>query len=194
MKLLAGLGNFGEEYEETRHNIGFKIIDAIAQKYEFTNFNNKFYAKITKVKIAQHDIILCMPMSYMNNSGIPISKLLNFYKIPLSDAYIFHDDLDVQLGKIKIKTGGGNAGHNGLKSIDQHMGKDYHRIRIGIGRPEMKSMVSDYVLGDFFKEESNTINNTINFIVQNIELLLNDKCDELIKNHTNEINKLLDKN
>jgi len=149
MKLVIGLGNPGFKYEETRHNLGFNAIEALAEKFKISEFQDKFDGKIAKATIFNQDVIFFLPMTFMNNSGIPISKIVNFYKIPLSDIFIIFDDLDLAVGKIKIRMGGRDAGHNGLKSIDSHIGKNYNKIKIGIGRPALASMVTNYVLNKF---------------------------------------------
>lgn len=153
MMLLVGLGNPGSAYKATRHNIGFIAVDEIAHRYNFSSSRIKFTAEISEGLIGLERIISIRPLTYMNNSGIAVREVANFYKIPVHNILVCHDDLDIPLGKIKVKRGGGHGGHNGLKSIDAHLGKEYLRLRIGIGHPGDKDMVSDYVLGRFSKQE-----------------------------------------
>jgi len=151
MTLIVGLGNIGNEYKNTRHNIGFIAIDKLLSNLNFTTINKPiFKGEVFK----SGEYFLLKPSTYMNNSGESVEAVKNFYKIDNSDIIVIHDDLDLKLGSLKFKKGGGNAGHNGLKSIDKHIGNDYHRIRIGIGRPENRDIpIIDYVLGKFKKEE-----------------------------------------
>lgn len=151
--VLVGLGNPGEKYALNRHNIGFMAVDAIAAAYHFPPFKMKFSAAISEGTIGSHKVILCKPMTYMNLSGQSVGELMRFYKIPATQAYVVHDDLDLELGKVKLKIGGGNGGHNGLKSLDQHIGKEYWRVRLGIGHPGHRDAVTSYVLGNFAKSD-----------------------------------------
>lgn len=167
MKLLVGLGNPGTEYEKTRHNIGFMLIEKIALGLSFQKKFNSIYT-------INNGLILAMPQTYMNKSGESIQQIMRFYKIPIESLYVVHDDIDLELGKIKIKIGGGNGGHNGLKSIDQHIGANYVRIRLGIGRPQYGN-VSDYVLQNFRQDELSLVNKMINFMSENIDNLLDQK-------------------
>lgn len=184
MKLLVGLGNPGTKYQHTRHNVGFNAIRIIADKYEVLGFQDKFDGQMAKVKIFDEQISLFMPMTYMNNSGIPISKIVNFYKIPIDDIYVIFDDLDLGVGRIKIKKGGGDIGHNGLKSIDNHIGKAYNKVRIGIDHPQDKIIVSDYVLSPFTNSELKKINTVLNFMAENNSMLLNKDFDRFMNLYT----------
>ncbi len=157
MFVLAGLGNPGSKYAMNRHNIGFMAIDLIADSYHFPAFKHKFRCEFTEGKLGDHKVILCKPMTYMNLSGTALSELLGFYKIPLDHLYVFHDDLDLAPFKVKLKLGGGSGGHNGLTSIDQHVGKDYWRVRLGIGHPGHKDAVTGHVLGNFRKDEEDDL-------------------------------------
>ncbi len=177
MKLLIGLGNPGEEYGNTRHNIGFQIITLLFEKYGINDFENKFDGRLAKAKVKNVDALLFMPMTYMNNSGIPALKIKNFYKIDLQDIYVIHDDLDLELGRIKVKKGGGNAGHNGLKSLDACLGKEYSRVRIGIGRPEHQG-VSNYVLSKFSKDEFTPLEKKICILTKKFNFLLENNLEQ----------------
>lgn len=154
MLLLVGLGNPGEKYQNTKHNFGFLLVDQIVKDYKFIPKSKKsdfelFYAEIEGIKI-----LLLKPMKYMNLSGGPVIEIKNFYKIDQENIIVLHDDLDIELGRIKLKIGGGSGGHNGLKDIDNKIGQNYWRIRLGIGRPEHKYYeIADYVLSNFKEEE-----------------------------------------
>ena len=150
MFLIAGLGNPGAQYADTRHNIGFMAIDALAGRASFTS---KFHSEVVTHTIDGEKCLLLKPQTYMNNSGRAIQSAMTFYKIPLQNVIVLHDEIDLPLGKIRIKQGGGANGHNGLKDIDQLVGGDYWRIRLGVGRPEGQAPVHDYVLGRFTSEQ-----------------------------------------
>ncbi len=152
--LIVGLGNPGDKYKNTKHNFGFILSSQIISDYNLSLKSKNSSYELFLGKIANHDIFVLNPLKYMNLSGSPVLEVKNFYKINLSDIVVLHDDLDVEFGKIKLKIGGGNAGHNGLKDIDQFIGKDYFRLRLGIGRPENKDYeISNYVLSKFTEEE-----------------------------------------
>lgn len=153
MKLFVGLGNPGAKYEQNRHNIGFLALDRIASSQGLHGWKKKFQGLAADCEINGERVLLLKPDTYMNESGRSVGEAARFLKIQLSDIYVFHDELDLAPGKIKIKTGGGNAGHNGLRSITAHLGNDYHRVRLGIGHPGSKDAVVHYVLGDFAKAE-----------------------------------------
>lgn len=170
--LLIGLGNPGKSYAGNRHNIGFMTADAIAEAYGFSKGSKKFQGLISEGTIASAKALLLKPQTYMNLSGGPGSDAARFYKIPAERIIVIHDELDLPLGKLRVKRGGGNGGHNGLKSLDEHLGKDYWRIRVGIGHPGDKDMVSDYVLSDFTKSERRQAEMMVGEIAKNIGLLL----------------------
>ena len=157
MKLIVGLGNVGSEYTNTRHNIGFIIIDKILQ-----NLDSKKISKNFKGELFQSgDYLFLKPSTYMNLSGESVVLVRDFYKIDNKDIIVIHDDIDLKLGALKIKNGGSDGGHNGIKSIDKHIGNSYYRIRVGIGRPENREKVVDYVLGRFKDEELDALSNSI---------------------------------
>ena len=152
--LLAGLGNPGEKYAGNRHNIGFMAADAMAADYGFPAWRAKFQGLFAEGKIADQKVILLKPTTYMNNSGQSVKAASQFYKIKPDRIVILHDELDIEPGKVKVKLGGGNAGHNGLKSIQAHLGTpDFWRVRLGIGHPGDRDKVHSYVLKDFGKVE-----------------------------------------
>jgi len=154
MHLFIGLGNFGKEYEKTRHNFGFLALDQIILDYNFQNLGKKFSSEIFAGEIDGKKIIALKPQTYMNNSGVAALSASTFYKIPPQNIIVFHDEVDIHLGKIKVKIDGGAAGHNGIKSLDSAIGKEYWRVRLGVGRPENAGFeLSDYVLSRFTKDE-----------------------------------------
>lgn len=154
MWLFVGLGNPGAEYAGHRHNIGFMAVDEIARVYGFSAFRSKFQGEVSEGRIAGENVLLLKPQTFMNESGQSVGKAAKFYKIPPERIVVFHDELDLKPGEVRVKTGGGNAGHNGLKSIQAHLGTpDFVRVRLGIGHPGDKGRVSGYVLSDFTKAE-----------------------------------------
>lgn len=172
MFLFVGLGNIGNEYKETRHNTGFLAVDKIIEEYNFINQGKKFHSEIWTGTINCEKGIIIKPQTFMNKSGIAVSEVANFYKIPLEKIYVFHDDLDLELGRVKHKIGGGSAGHNGIKSIDEMVGKDYHRVRIGIDRPQFDDVIN-FVVKKFTEEERVKVENSFIKIANNANLLLN---------------------
>lgn len=153
MKLFVGLGNPGEKYARHRHNVGFMAVEHIAERHRFGPWKRKFSGTAADGEIAGEKVILLKPDTYMNESGRAVGEATRFLKIGIEDVVAFHDELDIAAGKIKVKTGGGNAGHNGLRSITQHVGNDFVRVRIGIGHPGAKELVHGYVLHDFAKAD-----------------------------------------
>ena len=177
MLLLVGLGNPGSNYTNTRHNIGFKIIDAINTHFKLSKQKPKFKGLLTTGNIDEKKIYAIKPLTFMNNSGICIRELIEYFKIDPEDAIVFHDDLDVEFGKIKAKFGGSSAGHNGIAYIDKFIGKDYSRVRIGIGKPKENIEVGDFVLQNFDEEELTGIEKISNHINESISILVEKKLD-----------------
>ena len=155
MKLFVGLGNPGKKYTNNRHNIGFMALNQIASDHSFSPWKNKFQGQITDGKLGDEKVILLKPETFMNLSGQSVSETIKFYKIKIEDIIVFHDELDLAPAKLRVKISGGHAGHNGLRSIHQHIGADYHRVRMGIGHPGHKDRVANYVLSDFAKNDQN---------------------------------------
>lgn len=153
MKLFVGLGNPGAQYARQRHNVGFMALDRIAEAHGLGAWRRRFQGETAEGTLGGERVVLLKPTTYMNESGRSVGEAARFLKIPLEDIYVFHDDIDLAPGKLKVKTGGGNAGHNGLRSITAHMGNEYHRVRIGVGHPGAKDAVAHYVLHDFAKVE-----------------------------------------
>ena len=154
MLLFVGLGNPTPDSENNRHNVGFKIIDSINKKFSLSKQKPKFKGLLTSGNIGSKKVYAIKPLTFMNNSGICIRELIEYFKIEAEDVIVFHDDLDIEFGKIKAKFGGSNAGHNGIASIDKFIGKDYSRVRIGIGKPKNNFEVADFVLQNFSEEEN----------------------------------------
>ena len=153
MKLFVGLGNPGPKYAGNRHNIGFMALDRIAEDHGFAPWRGKFQGSMTEGRLGREKVLLLKPETFMNLSGQSVGEAMRFYKLTPDDVTVFHDELDLAPGKVRLKQGGGHAGHNGLRSIHQHIGADYARVRLGIGHPGHKDAVSGYVLRDFAKAE-----------------------------------------
>lgn len=177
--LVVGLGNIGKGYQNTRHNVGFIAIDYLSEYYKISwNTKSKFQAELTQGVIDGHKLLLAKPLTYMNLSGKAVQAICSYYNIKPLNIFVLHDDIDLETGRIKYKLAGGSGGHNGLKSLDQCIGNDYHRIRIGVGRPVANGDVSDYVLSAFSKEEYKIIVNSIEVIINNFRLLLSGEMEE----------------
>jgi peptidyl-tRNA hydrolase, PTH1 family len=153
MQILVGLGNPGARYAHNRHNIGFMVLDAIARKYRSAPWRRRFQGEAAEATVGDERVLLFKPQTFMNDSGRAVGEAARFFKTPLARITVFHDELDLADGKLRVKTGGGSAGHNGLRSISAHLGNDYRRVRLGIGHPGDKNLVQPYVLSNFFKEE-----------------------------------------
>ena len=177
MLLFVGLGNPTPDSENNRHNVGFKIIDAINKEFDLSKQKPKFKGLLTTGNIGSKKVYAIKPLTFMNNSGICIRELIEYFKINAEDVIVFHDDLDVEFGKIKAKFGGSSAGHNGVASIDKFIGKDYSRIRVGIGKPKNGMEVADYVLQNFDEDESIGIQKISKDITESISILVEKKLD-----------------
>lgn len=182
MHLLVALGNIGPEYEITRHNFGFLLLDQLIEDYGFNQVAaKKFHSEIFSGMIDGQKVIAIKPQTFMNRSGIAASEVANFYKIDPDNIIAFHDDVDLELGRMRAKVGGGNAGHNGLKSLDSHMGKKYTKVRLGVGRPQdSRYSTADYVLGKFSKDELEAVKKVNLKISDVMEDLLEGKLDEFM--------------
>ena len=177
MLLLVGLGNPTPNSENNRHNIGFKIIDAINKKFKLSKQKPKFKGLLTTGNVNDKKIYAIKPLTFMNNSGICIRELIEYFKINPEDVIVFHDDLDIEFGKIKAKFGGSSAGHNGIGSIDKFIGKEYSRVRVGIGKPNDNSEISDYVLKNFDEDEIIKIEEITENIIESLSILIDKKLD-----------------
>ena len=185
MKLVVGLGNPGTKYEKTRHNSGFMALDLITNKINSQSWQNKFQSLINFQTVEYTKVIFLKPLTFMNLSGIAVQEVLNFYKIKLEDVIILHDDIDLSLGKIKLKEGGGHAGHNGLRSISEKIGSSFLRIRIGVSRPQSDN-VSNYVLSEFTDTEMILLEKSLSKCSLGIKYLIknaNECCHKIFSNN-----------
>ena len=177
MLLFVGLGNPTPNSENNRHNIGFKIIDAINNKFKLSKQKPKFKGLLTTGSINNKKVYAIKPLTFMNNSGICIRELMEYFKIDAEEVIVFHDDLDIDFGKGKAKFGGSDAGHNGIASIDKFIGKEYSRVRIGIGKPKNNIAVIDHVLKDFDEDEKTELESIKENITDNLSILIEKKLD-----------------
>ena len=157
MQLWVGLGNPGPQYAFHRHNVGFMVLDTVAEVHRFGPVQKKFQGWLQEGRIGTEKVLLLKPATFMNESGRAVGEAMRFYKLGLDALTVFHDELDLAPFKVKVKKGGGTAGHNGLRSIDQHLGADFQRVRLGIGHPGYKDRVTGYVLGNFAKAEQDDL-------------------------------------
>lgn len=173
MLLLVGLGNPGPKYENNRHNIGFMAIEELARVHGFGPWRARFQGLVAEGNIAGRKALALKPMTYMNESGRSVGEAVRFFKLPTDAVTVFYDELDLVPGKVRVKTGGGAGGHNGIRSIDAHIGKDYRRVRIGIGHPGDKARVHGYVLSDFSKAERKAwVETSVDAIAREVEALI----------------------
>ena len=177
MLLLVGLGNPSPNSSNNRHNIGFLIIDAINEKFKLSKQKPKFKGLLTTGKINEQKVFAIKPLTFMNSSGICIKELIEYFKINVKDVFVFHDDMDIDIGKVKVKFGGSNAGHNGIDSIDKNIGKNYSRVRIGVGRPKKNSTGADHVLDNFSNEEKENVQEVTKNITESLSILINKDLD-----------------
>lgn len=179
MWILVGLGNPGTEHEDNRHNVGFMVIDEIAREFCLPAFKSKFEGELTEGRIGEEKVVLVKPMTYMNLSGQCVQKVARFYKVTPNRIVAFHDELDLAAGKMRVKKGGGAAGHNGLKSMDAHLNsQDYWRVRLGIGHPGDKDRVTGHVLGNFSKVEKQWLHEWINALAKNVPTFIAGKHED----------------
>jgi PTH1 family peptidyl-tRNA hydrolase len=172
MRLIVGLGNPGARYARNRHNVGFMAVEAIARRYGLPAFRSRFKGELAEGVIAGERRLLLRPQTFMNASGESVLAAMSFYKIAPGDIAVIHDELDLRPGKLRVKRGGGSAGHNGLRSIDSMIGADYWRVRIGIGHPGIKELVHPYVLQNFPPDETRWVEKLVDAIAETIPLLL----------------------
>ena len=177
MLLLVGLGNPSPDSSNNRHNVGFSVIDAINEKFKLSKQKPKFKGLLTTGKINEQKVFAIKPLTFMNNSGVCIRELIEYFKIDVNDIFVFHDDMDIDIGKVKAKLGGSNAGHNGIDSIDKNIGKNYSRIRIGVGRPKKNSTGTDHVLDDFSGDEKRNVEKVTKNIIESLSILINKNLD-----------------
>lgn len=186
IRLIVGLGNPGAEYANTRHNAGFWLIDMLAKSYT-TNmqYSGKFFGEVAKFSHKNHDVLLLKPSTFMNVSGKSVLAVANFYKISIGEILVVHDELDFLPGTVKVKFAGGNGGHNGLRDIERVLGRDYWRVRVGIGHPGHKNAVHDYVLKKPSVDDRIAIDSAMNKVLDNIKFVLDGDFANALKNiHT----------
>ena len=184
MFLIVGLGNPGKFYKNHRHNIGFKIIDNIRDTYNFPDFSKKFKSEFSKLEFDKNIIFLLKPTTFMNNSGLALREIRDFYNININNIYVIHDEIDLGQGIVKVKNGGGHNGHNGLKSIDNFIGKNYNRVRVGVSRPSkiykenVDENISNWVLSDFTSDEKKQwLDKTIIYVSEMVVSLIKNQSD-----------------
>ena len=185
MLLLVGLGNPNPNNTNNRHNVGFLVIDEINKKFKLSKQKPKFKGLLTTGNINDQKVYAIKPLTFMNSSGICIKELIEYFKINVKDVFVFHDDMDIDTGKVKVKFGGASAGHNGIESIDKNIGKNYSRIRIGIGRPKKNSTGADHVLDNFTNEEKDNVEAVTKNIIESLSILIN-KDLELFSSKINQ--------
>lgn len=179
IKLIVGLGNPTAQYADTRHNAGFWLVERLAEQFNISlSTDKKFHGQVGRGTICGADVRLLMPDTYMNKSGMAVAPLMKFYNISPDELLVAHDELDIGAGLVKLKTGGGHGGHNGLKDIAPHTGLDFHRLRIGIGRPAHSSQVSNFVLSKPSPDDKTAIMRAIDCVVDNLPALLSGDLDK----------------
>ena len=172
MRLLVGLGNPGPRYAGNRHNIGFMAVDAIVRRHSFSSIRERFHSLTAEGTIGAEKVLAMAPQTFMNDSGRAVQAAIQFFKLQPSDVIVIYDEIDLPLGKVKAKRAGGAGGHNGIRSIDAHIGQDYWRIRLGVGHPGQKELVKAYVLMDFFKEEHAEVQAVLDAVTDAIPLMI----------------------
>ena len=172
MLLLVGLGNPGARYVGTRHNVGFMAVQAIAKRHGIGPWRRRFQGVACEGTLGGARVLLLLPGTFMNESGRAVAQAAHFYKLPLVDITVFHDEIELPPGKVRIKVGGGIAGHNGLRSISEHIGNNYRRVRIGVGHPGHKDLVEHYVLSDFAKSEQRWVEALTEILADNVDFLV----------------------
>jgi len=180
MLIIAGLGNPGAKYAGNRHNIGFMALDAIHHKNSFSPWSKKFKAEISEGELAGEKVLLVKPQTFMNLSGEAVGEAMRFYKLAPKDIVAIYDELDLAPGKARIKVGGGHGGHNGIKSLDAHCGKEYRRLRLGIGHPGVKELVTHHVLGDFAKVDHTWLDPLLDELALNAAMLVRGEDSQLM--------------
>ena len=175
MRLFVGLGNPGTKYQGNRHNVGFMVVDDIARRHGFAPWRRRFQGETSEGTLDGERVILLKPSTYMNESGRAVSEAANFFKLGVGDIVVFHDEIELPAAKVRVKVGGGIAGHNGLRSISAHVGNDYRRVRLGVGQPGDKELVHALVLNDFAKAERPWVEALCDAVTDNAALLVTDK-------------------
>ncbi len=182
MRLVVGLGNPGEKYAHNRHNIGFMAADEIVRRHSFSPWRAKFQGELSEGSIGGEKVLVIKPQTFMNESGRSVAEVVKFYKIDASDVIVLHDELDLVPGKVRVKRGGGHAGHNGLRSIHSVIGEGYGRIRLGIGHPGDKDRVTGHVLNDFAKDDAKWLEPLLVEVADSIDLVFSEKDADFMTN------------
>ena len=177
MLLFVGLGNPSPNNSTNRHNVGFFVIDEINKKFKLSKQKPKFKGLLTTGKINEQKVYAIKPLTFMNSSGVCVKELIDYFKINVKDVFVFHDDMDIDIGKVKVKFGGSSAGHNGIESIDKNIGKNYSRVRIGIGRPKKNSTGADHVLDNFSIDEKDNVDEVAKNIIESLSILIKKDLD-----------------
>ncbi len=180
MLLIVGLGNPGAEYKDTRHNVGFMAVDEIADKYSLSGPKKRFHGQVYEGEIGDTKVLVLKPQTFMNKSGSSVAEAASFYKVPTENVIVFYDELDLIPGKLRVKKAGSDGGHNGIKSLDSHIGKDYWRVRVGIGHPGHKDAVTGYVLSKFKSGDKKIIKSVIGGIAEAFPLLAEGEKDKFM--------------
>ncbi len=180
MLLFVGLGNPGEKYSRNRHNIGFMVLDRIAADHGFGPWKSKFSGEIAEGRLGSEKVLLLKPTTYMNRSGQSVGEAMRFFKLDPADVTVFHDEIDLAPAKVRVKTGGGHAGHNGLRSIHTHIGDAYQRVRLGVGHPGRKDLVSHFVLQDFAKADQTWLDDVLRGVSDGAPFLAGGKPDRFL--------------
>lgn len=171
MLLFVGLGNPGAKYAKTRHNLGFLVAEEVARRHGFQPWRNRHHGTVSRGRLGRTDVLVLKPATFMNRSGVAVADALRFYKLRPADVTAFYDEIDLAPGKVRVKTGGGAAGHNGVRSIENHIGNGFRRVRIGIGRPDDKNQVEGHVLNEFYRSEMTVIGPLVDAIAEQAPLL-----------------------
>ena len=177
MLLFVGLGNPNPNNKNNRHNVGFHVIDAINQKFKLSKQKPKFKGLLTTGTIEEQKVYAIKPLTFMNSSGVCIKELAEYFKIEVKNIFVFHYDMDIDVGKVKVKFGGSSAGHNGIESIDKNIGKNYSRIRIGVGRPKNNSTGAEHVLDNFSTEEQQSMEDVTKNIIESLSVIIKKDLD-----------------
>jgi peptidyl-tRNA hydrolase, PTH1 family len=178
MLLFVGLGNPGSKYAGNRHNIGFMAVDEIVRRHNFSSWRKKFQSEMSEGVLAGEKVLVLKPQTYMNESGRAVGDAVRFHNIPLENVYVFYDELDLEPGKLRVKLGGGAAGHNGIRSIAAHITPDFKRVRLGIGHPGVKDLVQPHVLSDFAKSDREWLSKLLEGVADEVELLAEAKDEK----------------
>lgn len=188
--LLVGLGNPGPKYEKNRHNIGFMAVDAIVHRFGFSKYKARFSGLTSEGLVNGQRLRVLKPQTFMNNNGYSVAQLCHFYKIPAQAVLVFYDELDLAPARLRIKQGGGSGGHNGIKSLDTHIGPNYWRIRLGIGHPGEKSKVTGHVLGDFPREDKNWLEPMLEALSTRLPLLIDGRSSDYVSQVTMDLRSI----